>query len=158
MHFKMLFPFCLIIAVITWIFFPFMDCFFVGFKTLYWHDFLIALMYRNICLPLSCVTWNYDFLLFLYHTVEIYPVEPQCVLILKFIIAMITWISYTCIDSVFVSELLARACGVPAAGVWAVDCWQWHIGHYFHQSFPPPPLQFFPFPPSRPFFIDGVLW
>ena len=30
---------------------------------------------------------------------------------------------------------LARACGVPQVGVRAVDCWQWHSGHYSHQSF-----------------------
>ena len=38
------------------------------------------------------------------------------------------------------SDLLARACGVPAVGVWAVDCWQWCSGHYFHPYF----LFFFP--------------
>ena len=37
--------------------------------------------------------------------------------------------------------LLAWACGVPAVGVRAVDCWQWRSGHYFHPSF----LFFFPF-------------
>ena len=37
--------------------------------------------------------------------------------------------------------ILARACGVPAVGVRAVDCWQWRSGHYFHPSF----LFFFPF-------------
>ena len=30
---------------------------------------------------------------------------------------------------------LARACGVPAVGVWVVDCWQWLSGHYCHHSF-----------------------
>ena len=57
--------------------------------------------------------------------------------------------------------LLARACGVPAIGVRAVDCWQWRSGHYFHNSFffpfihfPPP---FFFSPPLRPFLIEGVL-
>ena len=36
---------------------------------------------------------------------------------------------------------LARAGGVPAVGVRAVDCWQRRSGHYNHQSF----LFFFPF-------------
>ena len=56
--------------------------------------------------------------------------------------------------------LLARAFGVPAVGVRAVDCWQWRSGHYFHPYFlffffP----RFFPFffSPSRPFLIEGVL-
>ena len=40
---------------------------------------------------------------------------------------------------------LARACGVPAVGVWAVDCWQWRNGHYFHPSFPFFSLFFPPF-------------
>ena len=40
--------------------------------------------------------------------------------------------------------VLARACGVPAVGIRAVDCWQWR--------------SFFPFfSPSRPFLIEGVL-
>ena len=53
---------------------------------------------------------------------------------------------------------LARACGVPAVGVRAVDCWQWRSGHYFHQSFPFFPVFFlFCFSPSRPFLIEGVL-
>ena len=30
---------------------------------------------------------------------------------------------------------LARACGVSAVGVRAVDCWQWRTAHYFHPSF-----------------------
>ena len=30
---------------------------------------------------------------------------------------------------------LAQAFGVPAVGVWAVDCWQWRSGHYFHPFF-----------------------
>ena len=53
-------------------------------------------------------------------------------------------------------EHLARAGGVPAIGVRAVDCWQWRSGNYFHQSF----LfsRFFPISPlSRPFLIEGVL-
>ena len=46
------------------------------------------------------------------------------------------------------SWLLARACGVPAVGVRAVDCWQWRSGHYFHPSF----LLFFPFSLRRDLF------
>ena len=42
---------------------------------------------------------------------------------------------------------LARACGIPAVGVWAVNCWQWCSGQYNHQSFP----SLLPFP------IEGVL-
>ena len=52
---------------------------------------------------------------------------------------------------------LAQVFGVPAVGVWAVDCWQWRSGHFFHPSFP---FLFFPlffFPPSQPFLIEGVL-
>ena len=61
---------------------------------------------------------------------------------------------------------LARACGVPAVGVRAVNCWQWRSGHYTHQSFPfflpifsPFFLPFFSpfFSPSRPFLTEGVL-
>ena len=46
-----------------------------------------------------------------------------------------------------------RACGVPAVGVRAVDCWQWRSGHYFHPSF-----LFFPcfFPPFFPVFFSSV--
>ena len=29
---------------------------------------------------------------------------------------------------------LARAGGVPAVGVQAVDCWQWRSGHYNHNT------------------------
>ena len=47
------------------------------------------------------------------------------------------------------SELLARACGFRA-----VDCWQWRSGHYNLKFFP---SIFFRFPPSLPFFIEGVL-
>ena len=32
--------------------------------------------------------------------------------------------------------ILARARGVPAVGVWAVNCWQWCSGHYLHPYFP----------------------
>ena len=41
---------------------------------------------------------------------------------------------------------LARACGVSAVGVRAVDCWQRRSGHYFHPYFFPPPFfsVFFP--------------
>ena len=51
--------------------------------------------------------------------------------------------------------ILAQACGVSA-----VDCWQWCSGHYFHMSFLFFPVfftPFFPFPPSRPFLLEGVL-
>ena len=34
-----------------------------------------------------------------------------------------------------VATILARACGVPAVDVRAVDCWQWRSGHYFHLYF-----------------------
>ena len=40
----------------------------------------------------------------------------------------------------FIHTLLMRACGVPAVGVLAVDCWQWGSGHYNHSSSP----SFFP--------------
>ena len=46
-------------------------------------------------------------------------------------------------------RVLARACGVPAVAVRAVDCWQWCSGHYS----PPSPVFF---PPSWPFLIEGV--
>ena len=39
--------------------------------------------------------------------------------------------------------ILAGGCGVPAVNVLAVNCWQWHSGHYFHQSFFLSPLPFF---------------
>ena len=52
--------------------------------------------------------------------------------------------------------VLARACGVPAVGVRAVDCWQWRSGHYFHPYFLLLFSRFF-FSPSRPFLIEGVL-
>ena len=51
---------------------------------------------------------------------------------------------------------LARACGVPAVVVRAVDCWQWRSGHYSHQSF----LCFFPplfSSPLLPFLTERVL-
>ena len=32
-------------------------------------------------------------------------------------------------------NVLARACGIPAVGIWAVNCWQWRIRQYNHQSF-----------------------
>ena len=55
-------------------------------------------------------------------------------------------------------SLLARACGVPAVGVRAVDCWQWRSGHYFHQSFLFFPPRFFSrFSPSRPFLQERLL-
>ena len=73
-------------------------------------------------------------------------------------------------DSYRSLHLLAQACGVPAVGVLAVNCWQWRSGHYFHPSllFFFSPGFFFPFfsPPFffsrffsslRPFLIEVVL-
>ena len=42
-----------------------------------------------------------------------------------------------------IKHLLVRACGIPAVGIRAVDCWQWRNGQYFHQSFFPSISRFF---------------
>ena len=45
------------------------------------------------------------------------------------------WFFKKFISLLIISSILAHACGLPAVGTRAVDCWQWRSGHYFHQSF-----------------------
>ena len=55
-------------------------------------------------------------------------VNPGSNLILwhTYLLTFLYWFIY------IIFFLLARAVGVPAVGVQAVDCLQWRIGHYFH--------------------------